>query len=293
MTTVDIASSPPVRVARARAANAFRAILWRDVYVTVKEFWILLIQVALAPLFMLFIFAKVLNHAGYVSSSYGHLLLPGIIALSAFLTALQSVAFPLVMEFGWTKEIEDRLLAPLPTDLVTVEKLVIATLRGLIAAIIMYPVGALVLGSAPWRPSGLPLLLVIVLLGAWVGAGIGITIGTLVAPARISIMFGLILTPLMFTGATQYPWPTLTSLRWFQVITAINPLTYCAEGVRAAMVPDVPHIHPWICILALLAAAATFTTTGMLSFRARSICCSLVCGRNSCSGGSRKRIVAG
>src|SRR5207248_6589067 len=116
---------------------------------------------------------------GFVSTTYGHLLLPGIIALAAFLTALQSVAFPLVMEFGWTKEIEDRLLAPLPTDWVTVEKLVIATLRGLFAAVIMYPVGALVLGTAPWHPAGLPLLLAVTLLGAWVGAEIGMTRDTL------------------------------------------------------------------------------------------------------------------
>jgi ABC-2 type transport system permease protein len=273
VTTLDVATPTQHtgRSARAIAGRAFLAILWRDLFVTGKEFWILLIQVALTPLFMLFIFAKVLGAQGYVSQGYGHLLLPGIIALSAFLTALQSVAFPLVMEFGWTKEIEDRLLAPLPTDLVTVEKLLMATLRGLIASIIMYPVGALVLGSAtpPWHPAGLPLLLVVVLLGAWVGAGIGITLGTLISPARISIMFGLILTPLMFTGATQYPWPTLSSMRWFQVVTAVNPLTYCAEGVRGAMVPEIPHIAPWICVLVLIGAAAVFTVTGVLSFRKR------------------------
>ena len=163
--------------------QAFLAILWRDVYVTAKEFWVLLVQVALTPLFMLFIFAKVLVSQGSVSASYGHdLLLPGIIALSAFLTSLQSVAFPLVMEFGWTREIEDRLLAPLPTDWVTVEKLLIATLRGFAASLVMYPIGALVLGTAPWHPARLPRLLLAVLLGAWVGAGIGITFGSLVPP---------------------------------------------------------------------------------------------------------------
>ena len=191
--------------------------------------------------------------------------------LSAFLTALQSVAFPLIMEFGWTKEIEDRLLAPLPTDLVAIEKLVVATVRGLISAIIVYPIGALVLGSAPWRPEGLPLLLVVLLLGAWVGAGIGITMGTLVPPARISIMFAAILTPLMFTGATQYPWPSLDDMRWFQVITALNPLTYCAEGVRAAMVPHIPHIAPWICVLVLLGSALVFTAAGLAGFRRRAL----------------------
>ncbi|TMM37530.1 MAG: ABC transporter permease [Actinobacteria bacterium] len=259
----------PLRSTGSSARKAFLAILWRDVFVTGKELWVLLIQVALTPLFMLFIFAKVLARQGFVSASYGHLLLPGIIALAAFLTALQSVAFPLVMEFGWTKEIEDRLLAPLPTTWVTVEKLVIATMRGLFAAAIMYPIGWLVLGTAPWRPEGIPLLIVVLLLGAWVGAGIGITLGTLITPAKISIMFGLILTPLMFTGATQYPWPTLDSLPWFKVITALNPLTYCAEGVRAAMVPDVPHIAPWICVVVLVASSAVFSVTGMLTFRRR------------------------
>jgi ABC-2 type transport system permease protein len=271
MTAVDVATPATERISAASSARkAFMAILWRDVFVTGKELWVLLIQVALTPLFMLFIFAKVLSRQGYVSADYGrHLLLPGIIALAAFLTALQSVAFPLVMEFGWTKEIEDRLLAPLPTDLVTVEKLVMATARGLFAAVIMYPIGALVLGTAPWHPAGLPLLLVVVLLGAWVGAGIGMTIGTLVTPAKISIMFGLILTPLMFTGATQYPWPMLSSMRWFQVVTAINPLTYCSEGVRAAMVPELPHVRPWICVVVLILSSALFTGTGMWSFRRR------------------------
>jgi ABC-2 type transport system permease protein len=261
----------PARSGAAVAWRAFLAILWRDLFVTGKEFWVLLIQVALTPLFMLFIFAKVLSGAGYVQQGYGSLLLAGIIALSGLLTALQSVAFPLIMEFGWTKEIEDRLLAPLPVDLVTVEKLLIATLRGVLSAIIIYPIGALVLGSAPWRPSGLPLLLVALLLGSWVGAGIGITIGTLVPTSKISILFAVILTPLMFTGATQYPWHSLDTMRWFQVITSINPLTYCAEAVRAAMIPadQVPHIPVWICMLALVGSAVIFTLTGLASFRRR------------------------
>jgi ABC-2 type transport system permease protein len=268
MTTVDVRLPA---VSGGTAWRAFVAILWRDLFVTGKEFWVLLVQVALTPLFMLFIFAKVLSGAGYVSPSYGSLLLAGIIALSAFLTALQSVAFPLIMEFGWTKEIEDRLLAPLPVDLVTVEKLLIATLRGVISGILIYPVGALVLGSAPWHPGGLPLLLLSLLLGSWVGAGIGITIGCLVPTSKISILFAVIITPLMFTGATQYPWHSLNHLRWFQVVTSLNPLTYCAEGVRAALIParEVAHLPVWLSLAALLGSALLFTWTGMASFRKR------------------------
>lgn len=268
VTETSVREAPPLR---ASAGRAFLAILWRDIFVTGKEFWVLLIQVALTPLFTLFIFAKVLGSLNYVSKDFGQLLLPGIVALAAFLTALQSVAFPLVMEFGWTKEIEDRLLAPVATDLVAIEKLVIATIRGLLAAVIMFPIGALVLGTAPWRAAGLPLLVIVLVLGAWVGAGIGITVGTAVPPAKISIMFGLIFTPLMFTGATQYPLTQLHDLRWFQVISAINPLTYCSEGVRAALVPQIPHVNPWLSVAALTGFGAVFTLLGLRGFRRRAL----------------------
>lgn len=273
MTAIDLAPGAPVATRPERppvAGRAFLAILGRDLFVGGKEFWVLMLQVGLTPLFMLFIFAKVLTGAGYVTPGYGHLLLAGNIALAAFLTALQSVSFPLVMEFGWTKEIEDRLLAPLPVDLVTVEKLVMATLRGLIAGLVIYPVGALVIGHAPWHPAGLPLLLVVLVLGAWTGAGIGMTIGTLVPPSKISFLFAAIITPLMFTGATQYPWQSLDGRRWFQVITSLNPLTYCAEGVRAALLPgEVPHIPTWVCVVVLIASSIVFTVSGALSFRKR------------------------
>lgn len=276
MTTVETAADPVAAPAaagpRGSVTSAFLAILWRDVFVTGKEIWVLLVQVALTPLFTLFIFAKVLGNLGYVSDDFGkQLLLPGIVAMSAFLTALQSVAFPLVMEFGWTKEIEDRLLAPLPTNLVAIEKLVIATLRGLVAAVLMFPVGALVLGTAPWRTAGLPLLVVVLVLGSWVGAAVGITIGTFVTPSKISIMFGLIMVPLMFTGATQYPLTALEDLRWFQVVSALNPLTYCSEGVRAALVPEIPHLAPWLCVAGLVGFGAVFTAVGLYGFRRRAL----------------------
>jgi ABC-2 type transport system permease protein len=256
---------------RSGSWRAFLAILWRDLFVTGKEFWVFVIQVGLQPLFMLFVFAKVLGSLNYVRGDYGELLLPGILALTTFLTALQTVAFPLVMEFSFTKEIEDRLLAPLPTPLVAIEKLVVAVLRGVVAGLLMFPIGALVLGHAPWRVSGLPLLLVVLILGAWVGAGIGLTIGTFMPPTRINIMFAVILTPLMFTGAIQYPWPSLSRMHWFQVVTACNPITYCAEGVRAALVPHVPHIADWICVTVLVAAALLFTGTGVKGFLRRAI----------------------
>ena len=260
-----------VTPAAVHPARVFRAVLYRDIFVTGREFVAFLLQVLVQPLFLLFVFGKVLTQLGYAHANFTDVLFPGVVAFTAVLTGLQSCALPLVIDFSFTKEIEDRLLAPLPTSLVAVEKVVFAGLRGLVAATVMFPLGVLVLGHVPFHASGVPLLVAALVLGPLVGATIGLTIGTAVQPSQINIVFALVLTPLLFTGATQYPWPSLSSLRWFQVVTALNPLTYVSEAMRGALVPEVPHIAPWICVVVMLAAVAVFMTTGIRGFGHRAI----------------------
>ena len=247
------------------------AVLGRDLFVTGRELPIFLAQVILQPFFFLFVFGRVLSELGYTTSSYSHLLFPGIVALTAFLTSLQTTALPLVFDFSYTKEIEDRLLAPMPVSWVALEKLVFAGIRSLIAAVMMFPIGILVLGSIPWRAAGAPLFILILLLGTLAGATLGLTLGTLVDANRINIVFALVLTPVLFTGCSQYPWPSLYKLEWFQWLTTINPLTYVSEGMRAALVPGVPHIRSWVCILMLVVSLVVFGTIGVKGFLRRAI----------------------
>ncbi|HEY2654849.1 MAG TPA: ABC transporter permease [Solirubrobacteraceae bacterium] len=268
MTALAQAPSADLRAGQARA---FIAVLRRDVFVTGKELPLFLAQVILQPLFLLLVFGKVLGALGYTKPGYADLLFPGLLALTAVLTGLQTLAFPLVIEFGWTKEIEDRLLAPMATGLVAAEKLLFASARAIVAATVMIPVGILVLGHIPWRWEGLPLFLAALLLGSLLGASLGLVMGTLVTPNRINMVFSLVLTPLLFTGATQYPWPTLSALPWFKVVTACNPMTYVSEAMRAALVPEVPHIAPWICLVVLVGANAVLISIGMRGFYRRAI----------------------
>ena len=251
--------------------KAFAAVLRRDVFVTWKELPVFLAQVILQPLFLLFVFGKVLSELGYTQNNYSHLLFPGLLALTAVITGMQTLAFPLVVEFGWTKEIEDRLLAPMATGLVATEKVVFATMRALVATTVMIPVGIIVLGSIPWRWSGVPLLITAMILGSMLGAGLGLVMGTLVAPNRINIVFSLVFTPLLFTGCSQYPWPSLDRLPWFQVVTACNPMTYVSEAMRAALVPSVPHIQPWMCLLVLAGSLTVLMGIGVRGFYRRAI----------------------
>jgi ABC-2 type transport system permease protein len=254
------------------SVRTFFSVLWRDVFVTGRELLPFLAQVVIQPFFMLFIFGKVLANLGYVNTAaFAPVLMAGIVALNGFLGGLQNTTMPLIMDFSFTREIEDRLLAPMPVPLVAVEKMVFGALRGIVAAVLMVPVGLLILSNVSWPASKLPAVFGVIVLGSLAGAAIGMTMGTLVTPRRINIMFAVILTPLMFTGSTQFPWRGLAHLRWFQVVCAFNPLTYVSEGMRSILVPGLPSIPLWLDLLAVFAACLIFGGIGIWGFMKRAV----------------------
>jgi ABC-2 type transport system permease protein len=272
MSLAEIATAPaPRTTTRPRPARAFLGLLWRDIFVTGRELPSFLAQVVLQPLFLLFVLGKVLGDLGYTRGGFSDVLFPGIVAFTAFLTSLQTTALPLVIDFSFTKEIEDRLLAPLPTAMVALEKIVFSMLRALVAAAVIFPLGRWILGPLGVSWSEAPTIALFLVLGSLVAAALGLTLGTLVSASKINIVFALVLTPLLFTGSTQFPWSALSNLRWFQVLCACNPLTYVSEGVRGAMVSSVRHIPAWVCVLVLLGFLALFSATGIRGFRRRAV----------------------
>lgn len=248
-------------------ATAFTYLLWRDLWVTLRTWPTFLAMTLLQPIFLLFTFGRLLPMLGQANTGYGVVFLPGVISFTTVLTAMQAVSMPLVIEFGYTKEIEDRLLSPLPVELVAVQKMIFAAIRGLAAALIIVPLGRLILGSGfqislqYWW-----LLAIVAVLGALSGAALGLVMGTVVQPAQIGLMFSVVLTPLFFTGCIYFPWAMLSHLRWFQVITCINPLTYASEGFRAALVPEMPHMPIGLILLGQLVFLALFGYFGMRGF---------------------------
>jgi ABC-2 type transport system permease protein len=282
ITNPDITPSiEPITTSTARKRRmrsiymVFLGILARDLLVTRRQLVAFLTQFLLQPLFFLFVFGVILPGVGIAKHGYGALLLPGIVALTVVTTSLQGVAQPLVLDLGIGREIDDRLLSPLPTSLVAIEKVVFGAIRGLIAGAVIFPLAYLILGNEfAVRSDAIGVIIAVMILTALAAGSIGLTLGTLVEPGQIGLAFALILTPLIFTGCVQYPWGTLSSLRWFQIITLINPLTYASEGLRYAMMPLVNGQMPvtlglgWV-FLGLIVSCLVFLTTGLTIFQRR------------------------
>ncbi len=259
----------------ALALNAFFAILQRDLVVTGREFVPFLLQALMQPLFFLFIFGKVLPGIGLAAGNFAALMLPGIVALTGMIAAMQGVTLPLVLDLGYAREIDDRLLSPLPIWWVPLEKVLFAALRGTIASSVIFPLGWLILGHGfAVRSDRILALIGMVILTACVGSTIGLLMGTVIKPDQISLMFTLIFTPLLFTGCTYYPWGALSNIRWFQALTLLNPLTYAAEGLRYAMVPrmggrDFPTLSLHWILPALGISVLIMFVLGERTFRKR------------------------
>lgn len=257
------------------AVNAFLAILERDLVVTGREFVSFLLQALMQPLFFLFIFGKVLPGIGLAAGNFASLMLPGIVALTGMIAAMQGVTLPLVLDLGLAREIDDRLLSPLPMWWVPLEKVLFAAVRGTLASSVIFPLGWWILGDGfVVRTDRIAMLVGMVILTSSVGATLGLLMGTVIKPQQISLMFTLIFTPLLFTGCTYYPWGALSNIRWFQMITLFNPLTYAAEGLRYTMVPpmnghELPTLGlPWI-LAALGASVLVMFLIGMRTFSKR------------------------
>src|SRR5438132_2256965 len=135
--------------AEVRASSIFVALLRRDMRVARRELPFFLLRTTLQPLMFVAVFGYLLPRMGFMGRGYTTALLPGVLAISLTFSSIQSVALPMVQDFGFTREIEDRLLAPVSTSLVAAEKIIAGVLQGFVAAIFVLPIARLIMGPIP------------------------------------------------------------------------------------------------------------------------------------------------
>lgn len=263
--------APAVRP-RVPPSRVFLALLRRDAHVAGKELPFFLLRVTLQPMLFVIVFGFLLPKMGFVQRGYTSALLPGILGISLAFASLQSVALPMVADFGWTREIEDRLLAPVPTSLVALEKVLAGVVQGVIAALFVLPIARLIMGPI----AGLDVhawgeLIGVTLLAAAAFSCFGLLLGTLIEPAQIGLMFGFIVAPMIFFGCAYYPWQGLSAVPVLKYLVLVNPLVYVSEGMRGAITPSLPHMPLPLVLVGLGALTTAFWVLGIRGFHKRAI----------------------
>ncbi len=264
---LPVAERPPVS-----AAAVFIALLRRDARAARRELPSFLVRTIMQPVLFIIVFGYLLPRMGFIREGYTSALLPGILAVSLTLSSVQSVALPMVQDFGFTREIEDRLLAPIPIHLIAVEKVVSGALQGVIAAAVVLPIARLIMG--PIQGLHLPnaaLALGVTLLGSAVFASLGLVIGTAISAQQIGLMFSIIIAPMLMFGCAYYPWRGLDAVPAFKYGVLINPLVYVAEAMRGSLTPSLPHMPLGYAVIAMALLTALFLALGLRTFARRAM----------------------
>ena len=251
--------------------KTFFALLQRDAHVARRNVIPLLLQTFLQPMMFVFIFGRVMVSSGYMPAAYKSLLLPGIMAISMVFTGVWAVAMPLIAEFQFTREIEDRLLAPIEISWLAIEKVIFGTLQALVAGLAVIPMAWLLLRPVQFNLHSPITFVCVTLLVALFSSCGGLALGCSVDQTHIGLMFSMVLTPMIFFGCTYYPWSALAHFPILQKIVLVNPLVYASEGLRGTLVPQFPHLSLLVVLTGLTLFDVLLLGIGLRQFHGKAV----------------------
>jgi ABC-2 type transport system permease protein len=263
-------------------ARAFIGLFLRDLHVLRREKLPFLIRVIMNPLLFLFVFTYIMPHmigsatlnptAAMAGGNFSTVLLPGLMAVAIMFSGIAAVALPLAQEFGITREIDDRVMCPLPVAGVAIEKIIFSAIQSMIAAAVVFPLAYYVPATPVYaHVNSWPFLLLVLALASLTAGALGLVIGTSVKPQQIGLIFGTVVMPITFLGCVYYPWAMLGRMPILQHVVLINPIVYMSEGLRAALTPQLDHMHPVGILLMLSFFLVLLTVLGIRGFLRRVI----------------------
>jgi ABC-2 type transport system permease protein len=280
-------TTSPTRSAASASRTALRALILRDLVVLWKHKIEFVIRVVVQPFLLCFVFLYVFPKIGQAvgggsgqgssaaSSAFATVLVPGVVGISIMFQGVQAVALQMSQEFGFTREIEDRVQAPCPIWLVAMAKVLSGAMQGVISAAIVLPIASVVHAAGVEAQINLHwwIILTLVPISCVTMAALGLVLGTSFEPRNIGLMFGFVVLPITFLGGTYYQWTRLVPVKagswhWLQTIVLINPLIYVNEGMRAAFT-NAEHMHLYVIYPVLIGFCTVFLWIGLRNFRRR------------------------
>jgi ABC-2 type transport system permease protein len=200
-------------------------------------------------------------------------MVPGLMSITMLMAGVQGVLMPLSVDLSGSRELDERLLAPITVLGVAVEKIVAGAIHAAVAGLVALPAMMLLMH----RVTGVDVhprwgvLLPLVAITGLLSAAFGLTLGTRVQPRTSGLLFAIVIGPMMLFGCAYYPWAGLGVIGPLRYLFLLNPLVFMSEAMRFAVTPDVPHMPLPLLLGGLLAFTLFFALAGARSFERRTI----------------------
>jgi len=209
-----------------------------------------LISRGIQPILWLGIFGEALSKVRAIPTgdyTYLQFITPGILTQSAVF-----VAIFYGLNIIWERDLgllQKFLVTPTPRIALVWGKMISAGVRGLVQAVIVFAF-ALILGvHLHLGLAALPLVALIVVLGASFFTGLSMIIASIVKTRERFMGIGQVITlPLFFASNAIYPIDIMPA--WLQFVASINPLSYMVSGLRALVITgDLAALPLDLCVL--------------------------------------------
>jgi ABC-2 type transport system permease protein len=253
--------------------RTFLALLRRDLLVAARNAAMLLIATLTQPILVVLVFGNILPRLGLVADEFRTVMVPGLMSITMLMAGVQGVLMPLSADLAGTREVDERLLAPITVFGVAVEKVVAGAIHSALAGLIALPAMMLLMhqvSGVDVRPDFAALLPLVAACGL-LSAAFGLALGTRVQPRFAGLLFAVVLGPLMLFGCAYYPYAALEVLGPVQYVFLLNPLVFMSEAMRLAVTPEVRHMPLALVLAGLLFYGALFLGAGARAFERRTI----------------------
>ena len=253
--------------------TAFLALLRRDLLVASRNALPLLMATLTQPILVVLVFGNILPRLNLVADEFRAVMVPGLMSITMLMAGVQGVLMPLAADLSGSREVDERLLAPISVGGVAAQKVVAGAIHASVAGLLALPAMIVLMH----RFSGLDVsprwgvLLPMVVLSGFLSASFGLTIGSNIQPRFSGLLFAVILGPMMLFGCAYYPWASLDVLGPVRYLFLLNPLVFMSEAMRLAVTPDIPHMPVGLLLGGLAFFGALFGTLGARSFARRTI----------------------
>lgn len=195
------------------------------------------------------------------AGSYLQFMAPGVIGMAVLFTSVFSgIALLWDRQFGFLKE---TLVAPVPRIYIMIGRTLggatVAMLQGVLIVVV-----CLIAGFRPVSLAGLPIAFLFMAAIATLFAAMGTSIGSSLQDMQgFQLIMNFLVLPIFFLSGALFPLNNLPKALAF--VTALDPLSYGVDGLRAALI-GAAHFGAYVDAIVLAIVAAGLLCLGAWRF---------------------------